>query len=78
MAPLQFQPLSSQPTPSFWSALNTLKLDKLKLDDAEQPITGWLEQGREIVDKANEAGPPVGVDGIVGVSGNAFGAEGEK
>lgn len=71
MPPLQFQPLASQPTPSFWSALNTLKLDKLKLDDAEQPITGWLEEGKEVKDR--EGGQQsVGVDGSLGVGGGAF------
>ena len=48
------------------------------MEDTEQPITGWIEQGREIVDKANEGGPPIGVDGSVGVSGSAFGVDGEK
>jgi ubiquitin-like modifier-activating enzyme ATG7 len=69
MAPLQFQQLASQPTPSFWSALNTLKLDKLKLDDTQQPISGWLEEGRD---------RKVGVDGSIGVGGNAFGQGGER
>ncbi|EIW68710.1 hypothetical protein TREMEDRAFT_74150 [Tremella mesenterica DSM 1558] len=77
MPPLQFQPLSSQPTPSFWSALNSLKLDRLKLDDAQQPITGWLEEGRQVLDKETVAGPSstgvVGVDGSLGVGGGAFG-----
>jgi ubiquitin-like modifier-activating enzyme ATG7 len=77
MAPLQFQQLASQPTPSFWSALNSLKLDKLKLDDAQQPISGWLEEGRELIDK--EAGDrKVGVDGSLGVGGASFGEDGER
>jgi len=77
MAPLQFQPLASQPTPTFWSALNTLKLDKLKLDDAQQPISGWLEEGREVVDREN-GDRRVGVDGSLGVGGSSFGEGSEK
>lgn len=77
MPPLQFQPLSSQPTPTFWSALNTLKLDKLKLDDTQQPITGWLEEGREVVDR-EQGDQRVGVDGSLGVGGSSFGDETER
>jgi len=76
MPPLQFQPLSSQPTPSFWSAVNTLKLEHLKLDDTPQPLTVWIEEGREIVDR--DKGGIIGVDGSVGVGGSAFGLEGDK
>lgn len=72
MAPLQFQPLASRPTPTFWSALNTLKLDKLKLDDAQQPIHGWLERGREIVDR-ERGNEKVGIDGSLGVGAGSFG-----
>lgn len=75
MAPLQFQPLTSRPTPSFWSALNSLKLDKLKLDDAQQPIHGWLEEGREIVDR-ERGNEKVGIDGSLGVGAGSFGMEG--
>jgi hypothetical protein len=77
MAPLQFQPLASRPTPSFWTALNTLKLDKLKLDDAQQPISGWLEEGREVIDKEN-GDRRVGVDGSLGVGGSSFGEGTER
>jgi ubiquitin-like modifier-activating enzyme ATG7 len=83
MPPLQFQPLSSQPTPSFWSALTSHKLDKLKLDDAQQTITAWLEEGREVVDReaassSGGGGGTVGVDGVLGIGANAFGEEGER
>jgi ubiquitin-like modifier-activating enzyme ATG7 len=76
MPQLQFQPLSSQPTPSFWSALNTFKLEHLKLDDTPQPITAWFEEARDISDR--EKGGSIGVDGSVGVGGRAFGQEGER
>ena len=81
MPPLQFQPLSSQPTPAFWSAVTALKLDRLKLDDAQQPIVAWLEEGKEILDKdvlTGRQGAMVGVDGSVGVGGGAFGEDGER
>lgn len=77
MAPLQFQPLASQPTPTFWSALNTLKLDKLKLDDTQQPILGWLEEGREVIDKDN-GDRRVALDGSLGVGGSSFGKGSER
>jgi ubiquitin-like modifier-activating enzyme ATG7 len=72
MPPLQFQPLASRPTPTFWSALNSLKLDKLKLDDAQQPIHGWIEEGREIVDR-ERGNQKVGIDGSLGVGAGSFG-----
>ena len=77
MPQLKFQPLSSKPSPAFWSALNTLKLDKLKLDDGQQPISAWYEEGQEVVDKerGNEV---VGVNGSVGVDGGAFGEGSDK
>jgi ubiquitin-like modifier-activating enzyme ATG7 len=76
---LQFQQLSSQPTPSFWTALNTLKLDKLKLDDTEQPISAWLGEGKEVVDRESVGGEKrIGVAGSVGVGGGAFGEESER
>jgi ubiquitin-like modifier-activating enzyme ATG7 len=59
--------------------LNTLKLDKLKLDDSQQDITAWLEEGREIVDRdSGSDGKKVGVDGGVGVGGGAFDASVER
>jgi ubiquitin-like modifier-activating enzyme ATG7 len=67
-----------------WSALTSHKLDKLKLDDAQQTITAWLEEGREIVDREAAAsssgggGGTVGVDGVLGIGANAFGEEGER
>lgn len=74
--PLQFQPISSQPAPAFWAAVNALKLDKLKLDDALQSLTAWLDEGRVVLDKEAAAGQEhVGVDGALTLSGEAFGEE---
>ncbi|KAL7424355.1 Autophagy protein 7 [Cryptotrichosporon argae] len=75
MPPLQFQPLSSQPTPAFWSALTSLKLDTLKLDDAARPVAAWLDAGRVVddVDRlTGRRGGDVGVDGALGLGGDAF------
>ncbi|WWD07978.1 E1-like protein-activating enzyme Gsa7p/Apg7p [Kwoniella europaea PYCC6329] len=82
MTTLQFQPLNSQPTPAFWTALTTHKLDKARLNDDEQQITGWLEEGRQVEDHSNSSssGDPtyVGIDGNISVGGNAFGESSES
>ncbi|EJT49415.1 hypothetical protein A1Q1_01437 [Trichosporon asahii var. asahii CBS 2479] len=76
MAPLQFQPYISQPTPEFWSAVTSLKLDKLKLDDSSLAIQAWVEEGRSIpnLNKLTgvKEGKSVGVDGSVVLSATAF------
>ena len=48
---LQFTPLRSFPSPSFWQQLTSLKLDTLKLDDSAIDIRGWMEEGRSVYDK---------------------------
>ncbi|WVW78776.1 E1-like protein-activating enzyme Gsa7p/Apg7p [Kwoniella bestiolae CBS 10118] len=82
MPNLQFQPLASQPTPAFWTALTSHKLDKAKLNDDEQQITGWLEEGRQIHDHEGPSGSSsssvVGIDGNISVGGNAFGERSES
>lgn len=77
MPPLQFTTLPSHPTPPFWTALTALKLDTLKLSDASVPITGWLDEGRQVVDR-EDSERVVGVEGGLGVGGGAFGAEAER
>lgn len=76
MTPLQFQPYVSQPTPEFWSAVTSLKLDKLKLDDSSLAIQAWVEEGRSIPDLNKltgiKEGKNVGVDGSVVLSATAF------
>ncbi|OCF59113.1 E1-like protein-activating enzyme Gsa7p/Apg7p [Kwoniella mangroviensis CBS 10435] len=82
MTTLQFTPLTSQPTPAFWTALTTHKLDKARLNDDDQQITGWLEEGRQVEDHSNASstgGPTyVGIDGNISVGGNAFGESSES
>ncbi|KAK6904040.1 E1-like protein-activating enzyme Gsa7p/Apg7p [Kwoniella mangroviensis CBS 8507] len=82
MTTLQFTPLNSQPTPAFWTALTTHKLDKARLNDDDQQITGWLEEGKQVEDHSNTSstgGPTyVGIDGNISVGGNAFGESSES
>lgn len=77
---VQFQPLASQPTPSFWSAVNTFKLDRQGLDDTQILIHGWLEEGRRVVHResgGDDGRKLIGFDGCLTVGAGAFGNEGE-
>ncbi|KAJ9119946.1 hypothetical protein QFC24_005429 [Naganishia onofrii] len=67
---LQFTPLSSFPSPSFWQQLTSLKLDTLKLDDSVRDIQGWLEEGRSVLDR--ESGEEVWISGHLMVEGQSF------
>lgn len=67
---LQFTPLSSFPSPSFWQQLTSLKLDTLKLDDSVRDIQGWLEEGRSVLDR--ESGEEVWISGHFMVDGQSF------
>ncbi|WVR04403.1 E1-like protein-activating enzyme Gsa7p/Apg7p [Kwoniella sp. DSM 27419] len=82
---LQFQPLSSQASPSFWTALTAHKLDHAKLDDAPVSISGWMTQGRVqgLNHKSSTPGDDpkhsvVRIDGSVHVGANAFGGDSES
>ena len=81
---LQFQHLSSRASPSFWSAVNSIKLDKQGLDDSQLSITGWLQEGRQVLDReassssGESSNAIIGVDGSVGVGAGAFGGEAER
>lgn len=74
---LRFDTLTSHPSPSFWSTLTTLKLDKMKLDDTPRQITGYLEQGRRVVDREAKAGEKdeIWIGGSIGIDGNSLEAE---
>ncbi|WVN87646.1 E1-like protein-activating enzyme Gsa7p/Apg7p [Cryptococcus depauperatus CBS 7841] len=67
MPPLLFQPLASQPTPSFWSALTSLKLDRLKLDDSALPIKAYYQLGKSVTtqDSTGLGEERVGIDGCL-------------
>ncbi|KAF9059765.1 hypothetical protein BDP27DRAFT_1430889 [Rhodocollybia butyracea] len=74
MAPVivQFSPLPSLTHPSFWHKLTELKLDVLKLSDAEVDITATYRVGRLIEDRESGAGAFVGVGGSLGVEEESF------
>lgn len=77
MAPLQFQPLASQPTPAFWAALAAHKLNHLKLDDSHLPITAQIEPAKRVLinkERVDDTAD-VGIDGSLVVGGDAFEAE---
>lgn len=77
MPVVQFQPIRSQPTPEFWTAVTSLKLDKLGLDDSVVPVHAWIEEGR---DAPNDSGNQhaIGMDGALVLSASAFEAPGTK
>ncbi|WVQ83979.1 E1-like protein-activating enzyme Gsa7p/Apg7p [Cryptococcus sp. DSM 104549] len=70
MPPLLFQPLSSQPTPAFWAALTSQKLENFRLDQSPRGIVGWVDESKEVVDR--EQAVPIGIDGSVIINDNAF------
>lgn len=72
MAPslVQFTPLSSLTNPSFWNELTRLKLDVLKLSDAEVNIRGSYGVGRQVHDR--EGGKWIGIDSSLTVQEESF------
>ncbi|KAF9268423.1 E1-like protein-activating [Marasmius fiardii PR-910] len=75
MAPtiVQFTPLPSLTHPSFWHKLTELKLDVLKLSDAEVDITGTYGVGRLFRDREASGDSWVGVGGSLGVDEDSLG-----
>jgi Ubiquitin-like modifier-activating enzyme ATG7 N-terminus len=67
---LAFQQFSSLLHPTFWHSLTGLKIDVLKLDDAEVPVTGAYGKGKSVVDR--ETGADVGLGCTVAFEGTAF------
>ncbi|KAJ4468282.1 hypothetical protein J3R30DRAFT_3688002 [Lentinula aciculospora] len=70
---VQFTPLPSLTHPSFWHKLTELKLDVLKLSDAEVDITATYRVGRLIEDRESGPGTFVSVGGSLGVEEESFG-----
>lgn len=62
--PLQFTPLTSAPSPSFFHALTKHKLDVARLDDGVVPLVGRYTQGRLVKDREQQ-GAEVGIPGAV-------------
>ncbi|KAG0655939.1 Autophagy protein 7 [Rhodotorula mucilaginosa] len=57
--PLQFLPLQTSISPSFWHRLTDLKLHHLQLSDAPVPIVGHYGRGKQITDRVT--GQAVGI-----------------
>ncbi|KWU45836.1 E1-like protein-activating [Rhodotorula sp. JG-1b] len=57
--PLQFLPLQTSISPSFWHRLTDLKLHHLQLSDAPVPIVGNYGRGKQITDRVT--GQAVGI-----------------
>jgi hypothetical protein len=70
MPVLAFQQFSSLLHPTFWHALTGFKIDVLKLDDTEVPVTGGYGKGRTAFDK--ETGKDVGLGCTVAFEGAAL------
>lgn len=50
-APVQFAPFATQISPSFWTALAALKVDRLQLSDDTVPVRAWYTVGKSSVDR---------------------------
>ncbi|KAG7452779.1 E1-like protein-activating [Guyanagaster necrorhizus] len=70
LALVQFTPFPSLSHPSFWHKLTQLKLDVLKLSDAQVDITGSYGVGRLIRDR--EAGAWISVNANLAVEEESF------
>jgi len=71
--PLQFLPLSTSISPSFWHRLTSLKLHHLKLDDTPLPLVGHYTRGRTIHDK--RTGQTVPLSGALELDEASFAAD---
>ena len=50
---LQFLPLSTSISPSFWHALTSIKLHQLKLSQDPIPVYGHYSKGKQVRDRLN-------------------------
>ena len=69
-APLQFLPLPTSISPSFWHRLTSLKLHHLGLDDKPVPIKGCYSLGKTVPDKLT--GDSVGISGSLELDEGSF------
>ena len=67
---VQFSPLPSLVNPSFWHKLTELKLDVLKLSDAEVPVSASYTVGRLIKDR--EGGAEIAVNAGLSLEEESF------
>ncbi|GAA6027462.1 hypothetical protein JCM8097_007874 [Rhodosporidiobolus ruineniae] len=73
--PLQFLPLSSSISPSFWHALTHLKLHHLKLSDRPVNITAHYSRAKHVQDRLT--GDTVGISGALELDQSSLGGVGE-
>ena len=74
--PLQFLPLSTSISPSFWHALTSIKLHELKLSQHAIPVKGYYSKGKQVRDRLN-GNEPVGINGGLELDQDSFTREGE-
>ena len=77
MVLLQFSPLQSAPSPSFFHALTKHKLDVARLDDSLVSIKGEYSEGKIVLDREGGKGDEVGISGGVELGLSSFEVEGE-
>ncbi|KAL7410058.1 hypothetical protein BDY24DRAFT_410611 [Mrakia frigida] len=77
MVLLQFSPLQSAPSPSFFHALTKHKLDVARLDDSLVSITGEYSEGKIVLDREGGKGEEVGIPGGIELGLSSFESEGE-
>lgn len=71
MVLLQFSPLQSAPSPSFFHALTKHKLDVARLDDSLVPISAEFAEGKVVKDREG-GGDEVGISGGIELGLNSF------
>lgn len=71
MVLVQFAPIRSAASPSFFHALTKHKLDVARLDDSLVPITGEYAEGKVMVDREG-GGQQVGIPSAVELGISSF------
>ena len=67
---VQFAPFASLVQPAFWHELTNIKIDVLRLSDAQIPVSASYTAGRSIKDR--ETGADVALGCHLSVGGEAF------
>ena len=73
---VQFLPLSTSVSPSFWHALTSIKLHELKLSQHAIPVKGYYSKGKQVRDRLN-GNELVGINGGLELDQDSFTREGE-
>lgn len=67
---LQFLPLQTSISPSFWHRLTDLKLHTLQLSDAPVPISGYYGRGKQVHDRVT--GQSIGISAGLELDASSF------